>query len=210
MMESKRLEITESALKLFCQYGIKSVSMDDIARELGMSKKTLYQSINDKNELVEEALQLAANQDCKVMSIFKREDINAIEQFFEYKKMMEPHIGQYQPTIMFDLKKYYPGVLQDFQNNQKDVIMDAYSANIQQGKKEGFYHEDVKEDVIARLMFAHHVYTFDDSNGLFMANELRDMELFNEVFKYHFRGICNAKGMEEVERLFCENNEEQK
>lgn len=206
-MDSKRLEIIESALKLFCQYGIKSVSMDDISRELGMSKKTLYQFVNDKNDLVEGAIKLACEKDCDVMAIFKRSDINAVEQFFEFKKLMEPHIGQYQPTIMYDLKKYYPSLLSDFQNEQKDVVLDAYISNMIQGKKEGLYHDDIDESIIARLLFAHHIFTFDDSNGLFTSNDLRSIELFSEVFKYHFRGICTEKGIEEVERLFCENNE---
>jgi AcrR family transcriptional regulator len=206
-MESKRTEITESALKLFCQYGIKSVSMDDIARELGMSKKTLYQYINDKNKLVEEAMNIAREHDIKVLSVFKRQDLNAIEQFFEFKTIMEPHIGQYQPTIMFDLKKYYPALLNDFKEKQKEFILDAYVSNLKQGKKEGFYHEDINESIVARLLLAHHIFTFDDSNGLFSVNELRSIELFSEVFKYHFRGTCTTEGMEEVERLFCQDNE---
>ncbi|WP_439182849.1 TetR/AcrR family transcriptional regulator [Carboxylicivirga taeanensis] len=203
-MEEKRLEITQGALKLFCQYGIKSVSMDDIARELGMSKKTLYQSINDKHQLVEDALQIAFNQDIELLSIFKQEGLNAIEQFLKFRNMMEPHIGQYHPTIIYDLKKYYPALLNDFKEKQKEYILDAYTSNIRQGKKEGFYHEDINENVIARLLLAHHIYTFDDTNGLFTAIELRDMELFSEVFKYHFRGICTEKGLQEVERLFCD------
>ncbi len=206
-MEIKRLEIIEGALKLFCQYGIKSVSMDDIAREQGMSKKTLYQYINDKNKLVEEALKLASEKDIEILAIFKRPDLNAIEQFFEFKKVMEPHVGQYQPTIMFDLKKYYPALLNDFKEKQKEVILDAYISNTEQGKREGFYHEDVNANIIARLLLAHHIFTFDDTNGLFAPHELRNIELFSEVFKYHFRGICTEKGLEEVEHLFCENND---
>ncbi len=209
-MESKRLEITESALNLFCQFGIKSVSMDDIAREFGMSKKTLYQYVKDKNELVEAALDYAAKKDIEILSIFHRKDLNAIEQFFEFKKIMEPHIGQYQPTILYDLKKYYPALLNEFKEKQKVFILDAYTANINQGKSEGFYEEDINEKIIARLLLAHHIFTFDDTNGLFTSNELRSMELFGEVFKYHFRGICTSVGTEEVERLFCEDNKEHK
>lgn len=209
-MEEKRLEIIESSLKLFCQYGIKSISMDDIARELGMSKKTLYQHIDDKNKLVEEALQLANMKDIEVMAVFKRSDLNAIEQFFEFKKLMEPHIGQYQPTILFDLKKYYPALLYDFKEKQKEFIMEAYIANIKKGKQEGLYHEDIIDSIIARLLLAHHLFTFDDTNGLFTVNELREMELFSEVFKYHFRGVCTEKGMQEVDKLFCEKNYENK
>jgi len=209
-MNSKYEKIIKNALKLFCQYGIKSVSMDDIARELGMSKKTLYQNISDKNELVEAALKYAGEADADILSIFKQKDINAIEQFFKYKTIMEPHVSQYQPTIMFDLKKYYPALLNDFQEKQKDIILEAYSSNIIQGKAEGFYKEDVNETLIAKLLLAHHIFTFDVNNGMFTTDELRDIELFGEVFKYHFRGICTAAGMEEVERLFCDNNEKNK
>jgi AcrR family transcriptional regulator len=206
-MNSKQLEITEGALKLFCLYGIKSVSMDDIAREMGMSKKTLYQFINDKNDLVESALNLACEKDCGVMAIFNRQDINAIEQFFEFKKLMEPHIGQYKPTILYDLKKYYPALLADFQSKQKDVVLNAYTSNMTKGKKEGLFHDDIDETVIARLLYAHHIFTFNDSNNLFSLNDLQSMKLFTEVFKYHFRGICTEKGLHEVERLFCEDHD---
>ncbi|WP_262328332.1 TetR/AcrR family transcriptional regulator [Carboxylicivirga litoralis] len=206
-MDSKRLEITETALKLFAQYGIKSVSMDDIARELGMSKKTLYQFISDKNDLVEATINLACSQDCEAMAIFKRKDINAIEQFFEMKTLVEQFIGQYKPTMMYDLKKYYPALLSDFKNKQKDVHIEAYTSNLTQGQKEGFYHDDIDISVIARMLFAHGAYTFDDTNGLFTASELNNMNLYSEVFKYHFRGVCTEKGMEEVERLFCEDDE---
>ena len=209
-MESKRLEITESALKLFCQYGIKSVSMDDISRELKMKKKTLYQYINDKNDLVDAALNLACNKDCEAMLVFKRKDLNAVEQIFEMKNMVEQFIGQYQPTMMYDLKKYYPALLSDFQNKQKDVHIEAYTSNLTQGQEEGLYHDDIDISVIARMLFAHGIYTFDDSNGLFTASELRSMNLYTEVFKYHFRGVCTEKGMEEVERLFCDDNDEKK
>ena len=184
--------------------------MDDIAREFGMSKKTLYQYIDDKNELVETTLEYAAEKDIETLSIFKRQDYNAIEQFFEFKNIMEPHIGQYQPTIMFDLKKYYPALLNEFKDRQKVYILDAYTSNIKQGKKEGLYEEDVNEDIIAKLLLTHHIFTFDDTNGLFTPVELRSMELFIEIFKYHFRGICTPVGIEEVERLFCENNQDHK
>lgn len=183
--------------------------MDDIARKMGMSKKTLYQYINDKNKLVEESIMLAAKKDMEVMQLFKNKELNAIEQFFEFKKVMEPHIGQYQPTMLYDLKKYYPSLLQEFKNKQKDVVVDAYKSNMVQGKAEGYYIDDIDEDVISRLLFAHHVYTFDDTNSLFSSSELRDMRIFAELFKYHFRGICTPEGTEEVERLFCDNNDEQ-
>ncbi len=209
-MESKRLEITERALNLFCQFGIKSVSMDDMARELGMSKKTLYQLIDDKNKLVEATLEMAIEKDAELMSIFKREDLNAIEHYFEFKKVMEPHIGQYKPTMMYDLKKYYPGLLNSFKERQKKFVIEAYTANLKQGKREGNYHDDINEDIIARILLTHHLFTFDESVGVFTNADLNNLEFYSEIYKYHFRGICTEKGLKEVERLFCENDEKQK
>lgn len=208
-METKRQEITTTALNLFCQYGIKSISMDDIARELGMSKKTLYLYINDKNELVKNAMDLAAERDIELLSVFKREGLNAIEQFYEFKNIMEPLISQYQPTIMYDLKKYYPVLLQEFQEKKTSIILDAYLANLKKGKLKGYYNEDIDEQVIAKILLSYHLYTFDDTTGIFTSSELRDLGLFAKVFRYHFRGICTPQGIEEVERLFNSDNKEQ-
>ncbi|MCU4176741.1 TetR/AcrR family transcriptional regulator [Carboxylicivirga sp. N1Y90] len=205
-MEGKRQEIVARTFDLYRQYGIKSVSMDDVSRELGMSKKTLYQYVKDKNELVDLVL-LYLKQFLKdSFSVFHDESLNAIEQHFEFRKRMEPKTGRYQPTFLFDLKKYYPAHLQEVKNVKIDTIYNANISNLKKGKQEGYYREDIDESIIARINVSYHVYTFDPGNGLFTDAEVTDHKTFAEVYKYHFRGICTEEGMKELQRLFCDNN----
>lgn len=206
-MEDKRQNIIEKAFELYRQFGIKSVSMDDIAREMGMSKKTLYQFISDKNELVESVIEYLKTFINELFSLFHNEKLNAIEQHFEFRNRMEPKKSRFQPTFLYDMKKYYPTLLQEIQDVKFKEVYNANLANLKKGKKEGFYIEDIDEHIIARMMVSYHLYTFDPSNGLFTDAEVMDFKTFEELYKYHFRGVCTQKGLDELTRLFCEINE---
>jgi AcrR family transcriptional regulator len=205
-MEEKRHNIISKAFDLFRQFGIKSVSMDDLARELGMSKKTLYQHISDKNELVESVIEYLKKFLVDSFSIFNDTDLSAIEQHFEFRKRVQPSSGRFQPTLLYDMKKYYPALLQEINEQKFELFYSANLANLKQGKEEGLYNEDINEHIIARILVSFHLYTFDPSNGLFTDAEIMDDKTFEEVYKYHFRGICTSKGMDELQRLFCDNN----
>lgn len=202
-MEEKRQYIISKAFDLFRQYGIKSVSMDDLARELGMSKKTLYQHISDKNELVELVIAFLKSYMEGSFSIFKNRKLSAIEQHFEFRNRVQPSNSRFQPTLLYDMKKYYPALLQEIQEQKFELVYSANVANLKQGKEEGFYNEDINEHIIARILVSFHLYTFDPNNGLFTDAEIVEDKTFEEVYKYHFRGICTPRGMEELQRLFC-------
>ncbi|MCU4165448.1 TetR/AcrR family transcriptional regulator [Carboxylicivirga caseinilyticus] len=205
-MEDKRQNIIEKAFELYHQYGIKSVSMDDIARNMGISKKTLYQYISDKNELVECVFQYSKAYIEDVFSAFKRDDLNAIEQNFELSDNIRKKNQRFKPTFLYDMKKYYPALLRELKDIKFKIIYESNLANLKKGKEEGFYMEDINEHIIARIMVSYHLFTFDPGNGLFTDTEVMDMGIFEEVYKYHFRGICTPKGIEELNRLFCKNN----
>lgn len=205
-MEGKRQEIIERTFDLYRQYGIKSVSMDDVSRELGMSKKTLYQYVKDKNELVDLVIAFLKQYLVDSFNVFHDDSLNAIEQHFEFRKRVEPQTGKYQPTFLFDLKKYYPSHLQEIKNLKMETIYNANISNLKKGKKEGYFRDDINESIIARINVSYHVYTFDPGNGLFSDAEIMDKNTFAEVYKYHFRGICTEEGIEELKRLFCDNN----
>ncbi len=208
-MEEKRQNIISKAFDLFRQYGIKSVSMDDLARELGMSKKTLYQHVSDKNELVESVIEFLMKFLEESFSIFNDRSLGAIEQYFEFRNRVQPSNGRFQPTLEYDMKKYYPALLQEINEQKFQLVYSANLSNLKQGKEEGVYNDDINEHVIARILVSFHLYTFDPNNGIFTDAEILDDKLFEEVYKYHFRGICTSKGMDELQRLFCDNNEKE-
>ncbi len=104
----KEQQIIADAIKVFMTYGIKSVTMDDVAKHLRMSKKTLYQYVSDKNDLVKKCL----DRDCQVTEVLVKEvlskGLNAIEENFEISKHIVEDLKNIHPSIFYDLEKYYP------------------------------------------------------------------------------------------------------
>ena len=203
-MEDKRQYIIERTFELFHRYGIKSVSMDDIARESGMSKKTLYQHVKDKSELVELVVKYIRGFMEELISVFFDDSLNAVQQHFEYWQKIDAKFVNCKPTLVFDLRKYYPAFFHDMNEWKRKTAYDYNHRNIEQGKKEGLYRADVDSRIIAKIMVSYNVYTFDPTNELFTEAELSDIKMFQEVFKYHFNGICTLKGMETVKNIFCD------
>ncbi len=201
-MEDKRQQIIKLSASLFHQYGIKSVSMDDIARELGMSKKTLYHFIKDKNELVESVVEFNLKLYSDFLSAFHDLKSNAIEQCYVFISKIKEYFPKYNPSMLFDLRKYYPLLLNKILEEKKKQIYNATYTNLEKGKKEGFYQPDIQSDIISKLQVANQNYTLDSSNGLFTDAELGDERVLEQLFKYHFRGICTAEGITELQRVF--------
>ncbi len=137
-MTNKRDQIIEQTSKLFHQFGTKSVSMDDIARELGMSKKTLYQSVKDKNELVESVVNYNLKLYETFLTAFHNPDLNALEQFFTFSENVQEHFPKYNPSMLYDLRKYYPTLLNKINNKKQQMVFEANVANLDKGIKEGF------------------------------------------------------------------------
>ncbi|MBS2096741.1 TetR/AcrR family transcriptional regulator [Carboxylicivirga linearis] len=201
-MKDKRQQIIKQSALLFHQYGIKSVSMDDIARELGMSKKTLYHFIKDKNDLVESVVEFNLQLYSDFLSAFHDLKSNAIEQFYLYTSKIKEHFPKYNPSMLYDLRKYYPLLLNTILDKRQKLIYNATYANLEKGKKEGFYQPDIQSDIISKLQVANQNYTMDPSNGLFTDAELGDHKVLEQLFKYHFRGICTPEGIKELKRVF--------
>ncbi len=204
-MEDKRQIIIHKAFELYREFGIKSVSMDDIARNLGMSKKTLYQFIQDKHELIESVVRFLKDKIIGSFAVFHSNEFNAIEQFFELQKMVQPERNNYRPSFYYDMNKYYPELMNGIKEEKLKCIEEAMLANLKQGKEEGFYQEDIDENIIARVLVSYHLFTFDPNAGLFSEVEVMEDKTFEEVFKYHFRGVCTKKGMDELQKLFCDS-----
>ncbi|WP_430810162.1 MULTISPECIES: TetR/AcrR family transcriptional regulator [unclassified Carboxylicivirga] len=201
-METRRKEIIQCAASLFHQYGIKSVSMEDIARELGMSKRTLYQFVKDKIDVVESVLQYNIELFTQLLEVFHNDGFSAIEQFHKYTKGIDAHFPKINPSMHYDLRKFYPALLAKADKKVQGLIHTANVANLEKGKKEGFYRSDIDSDVISNLQIVIQNYLFDPSNDMIKGPDIVDRYLINQIYKYHFRGICTPKGIEELKRFF--------
>ncbi len=192
-MNQEYQHIIEKASELYNQYGIKSVTMDDVARELGMSKKTLYKYVANKDDLVDHYVEfLTERRKCNVEEI-KKQDLNAIEELFAVNEHVIEMLQNYNPSTEFDLKKYYPDHYNKLRQRRRNNMYKAVKENIQKGKEEGLYRKKLDEDIIARV----HVSRIENSfaNEMFTIQELTSWRFIREMMIYHIHGIANGEGV---------------
>jgi AcrR family transcriptional regulator len=188
--------------ELYMKYGIKSITMDDVAQEMGISKKTLYQYVADKDDLVGKFIdnEIALRQE-EIYKCF-RIGFNAIEELFEISIFMNKLIHDQNPATEYDLKKYYPQHFQKTVKARREGIYNYILLNLKKGVTEGLYRNDMNNDVIAKLYLWRSENT--DFGELFTIEEFTSIKLFVELLNYHVRGIATEKGIIVLEKKIKE------
>ncbi len=183
--------------ELYNKYGIKSITMDDVARELGISKKTLYQFVSDKDYLVGKfidfEIEIRQEEICKC---FKSE-LNAIEELFEISIFMNKLMKEQNPATEYDLKKYYPIHYHNVVKIRRERMYSYLLLNLKKGKDEGLYRQEMNEEIIAKLYLSRSENIHLDA--LFTVEEFTSIKLFVELLTYHIRGIATEKGINVLE-----------
>ena len=197
-MEEKDLEILKEAQDLFMRYGIKSLTMDDIARHLRISKKTLYKIVKDKDDLVTKSL--AQEQTCHMEEIdeISSKDFNAIDEMIEVSKRVTRRFKNIHPSIFYDLEKYHPRAWGEFVDFKMKYIYQCLHANVERGKEEGLYRKDVNPDIAARLWLSRIDELMDPDR--YPSDRYKFHELYVEMLRHHIRGIGTEKGIEYLKK----------
>src|SRR5664279_1915919 len=201
-MNEELKNILLKARELYMKYGIKSITMDDVARELGISKKTLYQFVTDKDDLVGKFIdnEIAMRQE-EICKCFGKK-FNAIEELFEISIYMNRMMRDQNPATEYDLKKYYPQHFQKTVNARHEGIFNYILTNLKKGIKEGLYRKEMDKEVIAKLyLWRTENIHFDE---LFTVEEFTSVKLFIELLNYHVRGIATEKGIGVLENKIKE------
>ncbi len=190
--------ILEKAVHLFMRYGVKSVSMDDLARELGISKKTLYQYFDTKETLLLRTLEF--NQSCELGEIQKiksRVD-NALQEIVEIAKMVVTQLQQMSPSLIFDLKKYHPEAWRVLENMQLQHIYAVIKENLEKGIAQGLYRNDFDIEVMTRFYLSSFHNLIDEK--LFPPVEFPRGKVFQEYIHHYLRGIVSPMGLRYLEK----------
>lgn len=187
-----RQDIIEKTEQVFMRYGIKSVTMDDLARELGHSKKTLYQFFDNKDDLVEQVMShhVSCMQDT-IQGIIDRCD-NAIDEYLQINQHHYQFIREMNPSILYDIQKYYPNSWHHFNLHKNEFVKNTIRQNLKQGIEEGLYRDDLNVDVIS-LFYIYKMEVFADAQ-LLHEHGLERTECLPEIVKYHLYGIATPKG----------------
>lgn len=192
MESSKKDKILSKSLELFHQLGIRSLNMDDIARKLGISKKTLYQHFSNKDDLVKQAFERECFHDRQIMEEIKKNSRDAIDEVVKSAKYVMQKLIKIHPSVHFDLEKYYGESYQMIQQLHKEFYLKKLNENALRGKKEGFYRKDFNEEIVNRF-FLLRIDAFIDAS-IFPLEKLNFSEIFVELLRYHIYGIATDQG----------------
>ena len=192
--ETKLLELLEGCEHTFRRNGVRAVSMDDLARTLGVSKKTLYKFFRDKADLVLQVFdRMCSRQDATVCALAESGE-NAIDAVISTMEYMQGELREMHPSMLFDLKKYYPAAMARLEKHKLDNMQGYLLRNIERGQGEGYYRTDFDAKLLTRLYMSM-VQTMTDPSTLEEFGRPLS-ELQKELHTYHLRGIATEKGMQ--------------
>ncbi len=197
-------KIIERATELFLNFGFKSVTMDDIANEMGISKKTIYVHFANKTKLVEattfsifERISMGIDDICET-------SVNPIEELYDVKKFVLKNLKNEKTSPQYQLKKYYPQIHDQLMVKQFDKMFGSVKDSLQKGVDTGLFRKAIDVDFISRMYF----------NGMtgikdvtIFPPDIFDMQYLTESYlEYHLRAIVTNKGLE-ILNMFIKSNQ---
>lgn len=186
--------IIKEAYNLFWRYGIKSVTMDDIAKELGISKRTIYQHFPDKEAIVILVMkQELESQKCQ-MDKMDEDKLTPIEQMIQAADYMRTSLAPMNPSLFHDMKKYHPKAWDLFHQYKHEFIIKSIKSNLTEGIEVGFYRKNINVDILSLLRIEQVEMALDPM--IFPADRFSMMNVQMEFVHHFIRGILTAKGLE--------------
>jgi AcrR family transcriptional regulator len=189
--------ILNKAVELFLHYGFKSITMDDIANDLGISKKTIYKYFNRKTDLIEASTILVHEQVEQMIGETVKKDFNAIEENFVIKSIFKDMFKNVKTSPMFQLKKYYPETYSKLMTQQMSIFSEYVRDNLHKGIKEDLYRPDIEVETVMRFYFQLINGAYD---GELYGTDMKDiMKTEVKILEYHTRSIATSKGVKVLE-----------
>lgn len=195
--------ILHKAGEIFLRLGFKSVTMDDIANELGMSKKTIYKFFKNKEELVDESISVIHQKIHETISCICGNNLNAIEENFEIKKTFKDLFKNTDDSPMYQLQKYYPKTHAKLIMDEFSLFKDCILTNLTKGIKEGLYRKNIDPELTAKFYFSLVMSVHNENIYTYNKNTINTLEL--KALEYHTRAIATPKGVKVLEEQLAQN-----
>ena len=184
--------IQKAAHDLVMQYSIRSVSMDDIAAHLGMSKKTIYQYFKDKDELVEAVVDNVIDTNQCICNNDREKADNAVHEIFLVMEMMVEMFKTMNPSILFDMQKYHPAAFRKFQRHRNEYLYNVCKQNLERGIREELFRPEINTDIMARYRVETMLTAFNPEFQRSVKESLIVIE--EEIIIHYLFGLVTLKG----------------
>lgn len=199
-MEEKKEEIIVRTLDLFSKRGVKSLNMGDISSLQHISKKTLYNHFNDKNDLVCSCMSFELERTSKEVETITQKGLNAIDVSYEISQFVINQLTNMNPTLFIELEAFHPEALLLFEDHQQDCIGKTIYENMEKGMEEGLYRADLNIEIVTSIYMTL-MYNLLSAR-LVNTRNFSFSEIYMEFFKYHIHGISSEKGQKYLKTKF--------
>jgi AcrR family transcriptional regulator len=190
--DPKLRTILDRTIQLFEEFGIRNLNMDDISRSLGISKKTLYQYVKSKEDLIEKLFYYDEVKWKQESAKVILDEMNAIDVLVQVSLMVFNELSKLNPKIKFELQKYYESIYYQFMVRKQNQIFSMISKNIEKGIKEGLYRSDVNVDLVSGL-YVRNLVDMHNKDYCFVQN-IRFDQVLEVMFENHIRAISTPEG----------------
>ncbi|PKA83174.1 TetR family transcriptional regulator [Ulvibacter sp. MAR_2010_11] len=199
-------KIIKNAAELFITLGFKSVTMDDIANHMGISKKTIYSHFSNKTELVKEATLCVFHEITCGIRCIRELNKNPIEELYEIKKFAMLHLKNEKVSPQYQLQKYYPEIFNTLKEKQYENMHECTLQNLERGVALGLYRDNLDIEFVSRIYFIGVRGIKDDT--LFPTQRFPKAELMEDYLEYHLRGIVTPEGLKTLNKFIKQQSNE--
>ncbi len=193
--ERMKDKIINKAKEMFLRLGFKSITMDDIACEMCISKKTIYKYFSNKDVLIEESVELVHKEVHETIDKIVSQNFNAIEENFEIKRMFREMFKAAESSPIYQLKKHYPEIYDKVLTQQISICEDCFRQNIIKGINEGLYRENLDIDNYVKFYYT---LIFNINENTMLENDAHELEV--KALEYHIRAMATLAGIIELEK----------
>lgn len=202
-----RTKIIHTATDLFLKLGVRSITMDDIANEMGISKKTIYEHFENKTELIKQCTFSFAESITEDINAVCALNKNPIDEMFEIKNVVLNKLKRVQFSPQFQLQKYYPKINEAVQKMQFEQIITCTINNLKRGISDGFYRKDINPELIARFYF--NGITGIRNKEIFPQQDFPASYISNEFLEFYLRGIATSEGISLLHNFIKEKTQDE-
>ncbi len=199
-----KLNIVEKANTLFRTFGLRGVTVDDICRECGISKKTIYNYYSDKQSLANETIKFHYNNLYKEIKTIIDLSGNSIETFFKISSHFRETLNDTTPLFVHDLKKFHPDLYKNHQDYKEKLFEKSIQKVLKKGKEEGLVRDDINDKIVSKLRIEMIEIGFNQDVFPLIKYDYRDIQLIS--FDLFLRGVVTSDGLKMYEKILKKIN----